>query len=453
MANEILTSFLGAIQASLSVLLVILYGVIAAQFDILKGDSTKQISTLCVRLFLPALLITKVGSQLHADTGIRYVPILIWGLFYALSSMLLGWLMTRHFRLPSWVTPAISFNNTTALPLLLIESLASTGILDQLLASDTDNVDAALMRAQSYFLVNAMIGDTLTFAMGPKLLDGEHAPEENQDDGDEDQRKPADDGPLEGPLYPLASEHSNGNGTYGARPGGQASRQENNEEPHEQTSLLPTFVRSGELAAERYGYDKGEEAWKKFPPWIRLFFHFSYAFLHAPLLGAITGAILGLVPPFHKAFFGDPENGGIFTAWLTDSVKNIGGLFASLQIVVVGAKLSSSMRKMKRGEDSGTVPWTAVIFVTIMRFIVWPAISIAFIFFLASRTNVLDDDPMLWFAMMLMPTGPPAMKLTALADVSGCSEEEKMSIAKFLSVSDLLGKYTCEKEQTWTKTD
>ena len=76
MANEILNPFIGAIQASLSVLLVILYGVIAAQFGILKGDSTREISTLCVRVFLPALLITKVGSQLHADTGIRYVPIL-----------------------------------------------------------------------------------------------------------------------------------------------------------------------------------------------------------------------------------------------------------------------------------------------------------------------------------------------------------------------------------------
>ena len=76
MANEVLTSFLGALQASLSVLLVISYGVIAAQFGFVKGDSTKQISTLCVRMFLPALLITKVGSQLHADTGIRYVPIL-----------------------------------------------------------------------------------------------------------------------------------------------------------------------------------------------------------------------------------------------------------------------------------------------------------------------------------------------------------------------------------------
>ncbi len=76
MTNELLTSFLGAIQASLSVLLVILYGAIAAQFDILSNDSTKQISALCVRMFLPALMITNIGSQLHADTGAKYIPIL-----------------------------------------------------------------------------------------------------------------------------------------------------------------------------------------------------------------------------------------------------------------------------------------------------------------------------------------------------------------------------------------
>jgi hypothetical protein len=31
---------------------------------------------MCVRLFLPALLITNVGKELHADTAIRYVPVL-----------------------------------------------------------------------------------------------------------------------------------------------------------------------------------------------------------------------------------------------------------------------------------------------------------------------------------------------------------------------------------------
>ena len=349
--------------------------------------------------------------------------------------MLLGWVATRLFKLPSWVTPAISFNNTTALPLLLVESLATTGILDQLLASDTDTGEAALMRAESYFLVNAMIGDTLTFAMGPKLLDGDLSSQKKQNDGREDGRNLVENGPPEGPLFPLGPEENSTHGTYGTLPGSQDSHQENDVEPDEQTSLLPSFVSSGRLAAQRYGYEKGEKAWQRFPPWMQSFLQFSYAFLHAPLIGAATGAILGLVPPFHRAFFGDPDDGGIFTAWLTNSVKNIGGLFASLQVVVVGAKLSGSLRKMKRGEDSGTVPWTSLLFVTVMRFVIWPAVSIIIIYLLASRTNILTDDPILWFAMMLMPTGPPAMKLTALADVSGSSEEEKMSIAKFLSVS------------------
>lgn len=82
------------------------------------------------------------------------------------------------------------------------------------------------------------------------------------------------------------------------------------------------------------------------------------------------------------------------------------------------------------------------------------SISISVIYLFASRTNLLSSDPTLWFTMMLMPTGPTAMvsmasiahtitrlnqsvlqKLTALADVSGSNEVERLSIAKFLSVS------------------
>lgn len=36
--------------------------------------------------------------------------------------------------------------------------------------------------------------------------------------------------------------------------------------------------------------------------------------------------------------------------------------------------------------------------------------------------------------MMMMPTGPPALGIIALADVAGDSEDDKMSIAKFLTV-------------------
>jgi len=73
--SGLLEPFLGALQASLSVLLTIFYGVVATQFNLINDKTAKQISQLCVKLFLPALLITNIGSQLSLETFGRYVPI------------------------------------------------------------------------------------------------------------------------------------------------------------------------------------------------------------------------------------------------------------------------------------------------------------------------------------------------------------------------------------------
>jgi len=210
---------------------------------------------------------------------------------------------------------------------------------------------------------------------------------------------------------------------------------EERQHANEQTSLLPDrAVRQGvqtQDAAER----KGRRIFAKFPPWFQSFLSFAYQFWNAPLIGALIGALIGLVPALHRLFFNSQEEGGYLNAWLTASVKNIGSLFASLQVIVVGVKLSQSLLKMKKGEKSGHVPLAPMLMITFVRFVLWPALSISLIWALATKTTLLGDDPILWFAMMLMPTGPPALKLTALADVNGAGEEEKMGIAKFLTVS------------------
>jgi hypothetical protein len=54
MSDGILPSFLGALQASLAVLLTIGYGAVAFRFNLLKESSPRDISRTCVRLFLPA---------------------------------------------------------------------------------------------------------------------------------------------------------------------------------------------------------------------------------------------------------------------------------------------------------------------------------------------------------------------------------------------------------------
>jgi auxin efflux carrier family protein len=65
------------------------------------------------------------------------------------------------------------------------------------------------------------------------------------------------------------------------------------------------------------------------------------------------------------------------------------------------------------------------------------------VYLIAGRTNLLNRDPILWFVMMMMPTGPPATKLVALTDVSGADEDEKMSIAKVLTISYAISPLIC----------
>ncbi|KAF2714576.1 hypothetical protein K504DRAFT_420497 [Pleomassaria siparia CBS 279.74] len=407
--SELMVPFVGAIQASFSVLLTIFFGVLVAQFNLLSNNAAKEVSRLTVRMFLPALLIYKVGSELQQGTALRYLPILLWAISHNVVSMAVGVIATRVFKLPNWTTPALSFNNTTSLPLLLVQSLKQTGILDTILVNG-DTASAAIDRAESYFLVNAMVSNSLTFALGPRLLKSSE-----EDASDEEEQENGD------------NEEHDEDGESGMERGPDGFIDEN-------TSLLPEQRVRDANRAERRGYKKGRKYWKRIPPWGQETLDIIYQFANAPLIGALAGAFIGLIPPLHRAFFNESNEGGFLNASLTTSIKNIGELFASTQILVVGVKLSQSLRKMKRGEESGPVSKMSLLFVAIIRFFIWPIISIAIIYALATKTGVLDADPMLWFAMMLMPTGPPAMILVALSDVNGSPEMEKMAIAKFLTI-------------------
>lgn len=63
----LLQSLLAAVQASVSVLLVIFYGGAAAHFKLLESGTASKISKICVKLFLPALLFVQLGSQMRIE--------------------------------------------------------------------------------------------------------------------------------------------------------------------------------------------------------------------------------------------------------------------------------------------------------------------------------------------------------------------------------------------------
>ena len=266
------------------------------------------------------------------------------------------------FKFPAWTIPASCFNNTTALPLLLLQSLEMAGILNGLEMGPDDTSSAALRRAQSYFLVSAVVGNCLTFAVGPKLLDDEEAP-----DKDKEELKKVDN-------QRQINGHAESDEEL-ANPRNSRGRTAEQEEEHvnETTTLLPDSIASRSSALVQEAQVAADKKWVRLPSIVQKSLDFIGSLLNAPLLGAIVGATIGLAPPLHRAFFNQPSDGGIFKAWLTASVKNIGDLFPALQLVVVGAKLSGSLVRMKKGEASGSVKLVPMLSVFFIRFILWPA--------------------------------------------------------------------------------
>ena len=123
---------------------------------------------------------------------------------------------------------AISFNNTTSLPLSLAQSLEATGILERLVVRD-ETVSKVIERARLYFLVCTIVGNCLTFAIGPRLPNIEHAPSKLEDDNI-DTGYHQEDGQHEN------ADHDNAN---------------------EQTSLLPNFMRKDIDQVEERAYQWG----------------------------------------------------------------------------------------------------------------------------------------------------------------------------------------------------
>jgi predicted permease len=240
------------------------------------------------------------------------------------------------------------------LPLLLIESLKQTQILDGILVGGDSAADA-LDRAESYFLINAMVSNSLTFALGPRLLKpgDEDAPDKEEEETEEIEAE--DEGGHQG--------EENGNGDIERGPDGLIN---------EHTSLLPQRIIRPTNRIEKKGYLKTRNWFNGLGPKTQEVVEVAWQFANAPLLGAVVGAIIGLTPALHRLFFNNSNEGGYFNAWLTVSIKNIGDLFASMQIIVVGVKLSQSMLRMKRGEDSGEVAKGSLAIVTVIRFILWP---------------------------------------------------------------------------------
>jgi hypothetical protein len=173
-----------------------------------------------------------------------------------------------------------------------------------------------------------MISNSLTFALGPKFLDC-------PDDIEASSQTPKD------PLNNSADAAD------------LASQEEAAISTNEQTSLLPQRTARTTTRSAYSLLARCQTAFSHLPAPIQQTLTFLSMFLNPPFIGTCLGALIGLVPTLHTLFFSPQSEGGYLNAWLTAALKNVGDLFAALQVIVVGIKLSSSLLKWKKGACDG----------------------------------------------------------------------------------------------------
>jgi predicted permease len=213
------------------------------------------------------------------------------------------------------------FNNTTALPLLLFNSLDSQGAIDDLLGKSDSRNDAS-RRARNYILIHALICNLGKFlANGGRLLDTQLS------------IKYCTARFMFGPLL-LSSNRGTHDYTHifshhetphipVAKDSPSPNDSQQNEDDAERAPLLPP---GNSPSIKQQSKSMLSQAWKSIK-----------AALNPPLMGGIAAVIVGVIPFTHKLVF--PKHAPL--AAITDSIERIGKLYTALQTFVVGGQLYS----------------------------------------------------------------------------------------------------------------
>lgn len=225
-----------------------------------------------------------------------------------------------------------------------------------------------------------MIGNSLSFAVGGNLMSAheEDAPSEDEHNRNTlppENARDARSGVENSALREESTVYEEGNYTQEAGRPTSGADSPSLEQATEETSLLPTSVsrQAKELQTKQQHYASIISS--ALPSPILSALSFTSKILNGSFYGMLLGLFIGLVPPLQRACFADQAHGGFLQAWLMNSIKKVGDLFSTLQILTVGVKLSKTVVAAKEGkgeEEAGHVPWGTFLFVEGVRNVLWP---------------------------------------------------------------------------------
>ncbi|KAF7976248.1 hypothetical protein HWV62_7292 [Athelia sp. TMB] len=334
MSSSLTAVLLGALQGTLAVLLTTYAGYLAAspRLALLDRPTVARISRLGSSLFLPALIISSTGPELTVASIARLWIIIVWAVLSSAIAHGLGWAGQKVLGLEHWTILAAGRANSNALPLLLLESLKSTGVLDMF---DMEGSNT-LQRARTIVLLNSIVQEIITFALGPRLLAMDSTKPSRPDTPDDALRPGAAPHAL---GLPTVQDHEHVGLLDDISDDGEEDDEERNihgaadrlasAAPHAvpaKAARVLGIERAGKSAPAKLVKKHSAKVWSAAKAW-----------MNPALVGGIVALILGIVPPFHYAFFAKE---GVFTHTITKAAENLGGLFGALQMFTLGATLA-----------------------------------------------------------------------------------------------------------------
>lgn len=472
--GTLVNSAVAAAESSLSVILVLFYGYICSKYDFLSETGERSISKLCVNLFLPAMLLTDMGSHISLETLEEFWPLVALPIVMLTVTYFLGRFSVRFFNQPLYIVPGMVFNNVVAMPLLLMEAISNSDVLVPLLR-ENESIEQALVRAKAYVLLHGIVHNLARFALGPVMLKTSH--KEGSTSGRKSDIERGDEAPPSETTALLASGSSDEQLQVSedfseflrkrARLLSTASvdldetdallgsyKELNVEETQEDGTKV--FRRRGTLSAlflnpqssspvlvEVDSVDplttSNSSATDSNPPqpvlpsskiempapfWHRVLNKIEQ-FLNPAVCSAILAVFIGVTPPLHYIFY---KNVAIASSF-TQSIKSIGGLYPALQLFALGSKLTAPLRQPVR--------LSTIVLIVIVRFGIAGVVSISIVYFMSTRAppGFWPMDPMLNFVLMITPVGPPAITLAAVAEIAGVSPEEVTAVSRSLLYS------------------
>ncbi|CAG8569959.1 9978_t:CDS:2 [Ambispora gerdemannii] len=372
-------------QSSMLILLLCLIGYWCARIGIITTTVQKGLSELIITILMPSLLFSQVGSGIDAVAIIHLWPIPVFLYLFATISGSLGLLGGKLFSFNStetkFVTASIIFNNLTHLSMGLIQNLGTTEAMQLLLWNEQDTPEKARTRGVSYTLLATLIGNLLS--LGTYLLRKEP---QNEDDENND---------LARALQ--VDEES-------ARTAHISRKIVNEGSISESTPLLnpasSSHAKNFSTASRR----------------VRDVISNVETIMNPPIYAAIAALIVGTNPFLKSLFFG--KNAPLYPI-ITKSMIFLGNASTPLTLLVLGAQLSNLSRS-KSGKMFSAISW-----VMIARFMIMPFIGISLV--MMTRGWFLDD-PMFWFVLMMLASGPSAINCINVTQLTGAFQEEMAAL-------------------------